>query len=198
MSFEWSFGVVFELVVGANKLFGAAADKLLVAAVDKLEVNILVVDRLVAVLLAGKWFDIGLDLSSDSESEICDRDFYESVPISQEFCFELIEDFAGFEDSGSEIPKSGRGSSNQSPDDIDNCELNPSKYAPYGPNNSVFLCLLWNMNHSNANVMFDVAASICVGTGSLLMASIPPGFLFTVAINNFHSINNTSFLGYLI
>ncbi|KAG9286955.1 hypothetical protein G9A89_001193 [Geosiphon pyriformis] len=54
MSFEWSFGVVFELVVGANKLFGAAADKLLVAVVDKLEVDILVVDKLVAASLADK------------------------------------------------------------------------------------------------------------------------------------------------
>ncbi|KAG9292584.1 hypothetical protein G9A89_006955 [Geosiphon pyriformis] len=54
MSFEWIFGVVFELVVGTDKLFGAVADKLPVAAVDKLEINILVVDRLVAVSLAGK------------------------------------------------------------------------------------------------------------------------------------------------
>ncbi|KAG9299279.1 hypothetical protein G9A89_013927 [Geosiphon pyriformis] len=75
MSFEWGFRVVFELVVGADKLFGAMADKLLVAAVDKLKIDILVVDRLVVALLAGKWFDIGLDLGSDSKSEICDQDF---------------------------------------------------------------------------------------------------------------------------
>ncbi|KAG9294580.1 hypothetical protein G9A89_008059 [Geosiphon pyriformis] len=70
MSFEWGFGVVFELVVGANKLFGAVANKLLVAAVDKLEVDILVVNRLVTASLAGKWFDIGFDLGSDSD---CDK-----------------------------------------------------------------------------------------------------------------------------
>ncbi|KAG9305853.1 hypothetical protein G9A89_006264 [Geosiphon pyriformis] len=81
MSFEWSFGVVFELVVGADKLFGATADKLLVAVVDKLEVDILMVDRLVAVLLAGKWFDIGLDLGNDSESEICNQSFDIDFPI---------------------------------------------------------------------------------------------------------------------
>ncbi|KAG9285330.1 hypothetical protein G9A89_010805 [Geosiphon pyriformis] len=126
MLFEWGFGVVFELVVGADKLFGAVADKLPVAVVDKLEVDILVVDRLVAVSLADKWFDIGLDLGSDSEYEICDQGFNIDFPImdlsqvsgdcfcvplfddgkcvgqvidtivitkvSQEFCFELIED----------------------------------------------------------------------------------------------------------
>ncbi|KAG9289677.1 hypothetical protein G9A89_014412 [Geosiphon pyriformis] len=81
MSFEWSFGVVFKLVVGADKLFGTTADKLLVAVVDKLKIDILVVDRLVAASLAGKWFDIGLDLGSDSESEICDRDFNIDFPI---------------------------------------------------------------------------------------------------------------------
>ncbi|KAG9302006.1 hypothetical protein G9A89_021050 [Geosiphon pyriformis] len=64
-SSEWGFGVVFELVVG-DKLFGAVADKLPVAAVDKLEVDILVVDRLIAALMAGKWFDIGLDLDIGS------------------------------------------------------------------------------------------------------------------------------------
>ncbi|KAG9305695.1 hypothetical protein G9A89_022617 [Geosiphon pyriformis] len=71
----WGFRVVFELVVGADKLIGAVADKLLVAAVNKLEVDILVVDRLVAVSLAGKWFDIGLDLGSDFEFEIYNRGF---------------------------------------------------------------------------------------------------------------------------
>ncbi|KAG9298905.1 hypothetical protein G9A89_015927 [Geosiphon pyriformis] len=81
MSFEWDFGVVFELVVGANKLFGAAADKLPVAAIDKLEVDILAVDRLVAASLAGKWFDIGFDLGSDFESKICDRGFDIDFPI---------------------------------------------------------------------------------------------------------------------
>ncbi|KAG9287848.1 hypothetical protein G9A89_017443 [Geosiphon pyriformis] len=81
MSFEWSFGVVFELVVGADKLFGAAADKLLVIVVDKLEVDILAINRLVAALLADNWFDIGLDLGSDSESEICDWGFDIDFPI---------------------------------------------------------------------------------------------------------------------
>ncbi|KAG9288400.1 hypothetical protein G9A89_021431 [Geosiphon pyriformis] len=60
MSFEWGFGVAFELVVGADKLFGVAADRLLVAVVDKLEVDILVVDRLVVVSLANglaNWFN---------------------------------------------------------------------------------------------------------------------------------------------
>ncbi|KAG9304239.1 hypothetical protein G9A89_019801 [Geosiphon pyriformis] len=58
------------------------------------------------------------------------------------------------------IPKSGGGSDNQSPDGVDDCKLNPSKYALYGPNNSAFLCLLWNKNYSNANVMFDVATPV--------------------------------------
>ncbi|KAG9304863.1 hypothetical protein G9A89_001761 [Geosiphon pyriformis] len=80
-----SFGVVFELMVEIDKLFGAAAnkllktavDKLLEAAVDKLKIDILVVDRLVAVSLAGKYFDIGLDLDLDNDSEFGtgNRDF---------------------------------------------------------------------------------------------------------------------------
>ncbi|KAG9304734.1 hypothetical protein G9A89_003908 [Geosiphon pyriformis] len=129
MLFEWSFGVVFELVVGADKLFGAVADKLLVVAVDKLEVNILAVDRLVAASLASKWFDIGFDLDNSHRVAVL---------------------------------KSGGNGGDQSPDGVGNHELNPSKYAPYGPNNSAFLCLLWNKNHPNADVVFDVAAPVDV------------------------------------
>ncbi|KAG9287815.1 hypothetical protein G9A89_017410 [Geosiphon pyriformis] len=81
MLFEWSFGVVFELVVGTDKLFGAVADKLPVAAVDKLEVDILVVDRLVAASLASNWLDIGFGLGSNSESEICNQGFNIDFPI---------------------------------------------------------------------------------------------------------------------
>ncbi|KAG9305304.1 hypothetical protein G9A89_007799 [Geosiphon pyriformis] len=58
----------------------------------------------------------------------------------------------------SEIP--GGGSSDQSPDEVDNHELNPSKYLPYGLNNSVFFCLLWNGNCPNADVTVDENASV--------------------------------------
>ncbi|KAG9303504.1 hypothetical protein G9A89_018400 [Geosiphon pyriformis] len=58
------------------------------------------------------------------------------------------------------IPKSGGGGGDQSPDGIDDHELNPSKYLPYGSNNSVFLCLLWNGNHPNADVAVDENASV--------------------------------------
>ncbi|KAG9304663.1 hypothetical protein G9A89_021443 [Geosiphon pyriformis] len=72
-----SFGVVFELMTETDKLFGAAADKLLEAAVDKLlvavvnklKVDILAVDRSVAVSLAGRYFDIGLDLNLNNDLE---------------------------------------------------------------------------------------------------------------------------------
>ncbi|KAG9299435.1 hypothetical protein G9A89_009387 [Geosiphon pyriformis] len=55
----------------------------------------------------------------------------------------------------SEILKSGRGGGDRSPDGVDDHELNPSKYLPYGPNNSVFFCLLWNKNRPNADVTVD-------------------------------------------
>ncbi|KAG9304433.1 hypothetical protein G9A89_019995 [Geosiphon pyriformis] len=205
-----SFGVVFELVVRTDKLFGAVANKLLVAVIDKLEVDILVVDRLVAALLADDSFItkftawawlasssaaskslawISMEASQVSGDCFCVSLFDSGkcvgqainiiviTKVSQEFCFELIEDFlgldfAGFENSGFQIPgfqrsgfkipKSGGGSGNQSPDGVDDHELNLSKYMPYGPNNSVFLCLFWNGNHPNANVMFDVAMPVDV------------------------------------
>ncbi|KAG9290189.1 hypothetical protein G9A89_022165 [Geosiphon pyriformis] len=74
-----------------------------------------------------------------------------------------VSNFARFEDLGfqiPEIPKSGGGGSDQSPDGINNRELNPSKYTLYGPNNSAFLCLLWKRNCPNIDVMFDVIAPI--------------------------------------
>ncbi|KAG9302840.1 hypothetical protein G9A89_009617 [Geosiphon pyriformis] len=55
----------------------------------------------------------------------------------------------------SEIPKSDKGSSNRSFDGVDDRELNSLKYSPYGPNNSVFFCLLWNGNRPNADVAVD-------------------------------------------
>ncbi|KAG9288706.1 hypothetical protein G9A89_004325 [Geosiphon pyriformis] len=80
-----SFGVVFGLIIETDKLFGAVADKsleatvnkLLVAAVDKLGFDLLAVDRLVAASLAGKYFDIGLDLDLDNDLEFgtSDRGF---------------------------------------------------------------------------------------------------------------------------
>ncbi|KAG9294842.1 hypothetical protein G9A89_008534 [Geosiphon pyriformis] len=65
-------GIVFELVVETDKLFGAVADKLLEAAVDKLPVAVvdkLKVDRLVAASLVDKYFDIGIDLDLDNGLE---------------------------------------------------------------------------------------------------------------------------------
>ncbi|KAG9291733.1 hypothetical protein G9A89_012018 [Geosiphon pyriformis] len=59
-----------------------------------------------------------------------------------------------------EILKSGRGGGDQSPDGVDDRELNPSKYSPYGPNNSVFLCLLWNGNCPNADVTVNGNVSV--------------------------------------
>ncbi|KAG9304101.1 hypothetical protein G9A89_006011 [Geosiphon pyriformis] len=59
-----------------------------------------------------------------------------------------------------EIPKSGGGNSNQSPDGINDCKLNPLKYSPYDLNNSVFFCLLWNRNRPNANVAVDGDMSV--------------------------------------
>ncbi|KAG9306105.1 hypothetical protein G9A89_016009 [Geosiphon pyriformis] len=59
-----------------------------------------------------------------------------------------------------EILKSGGGGDDQSPDGVDDHELNPSKYSPYGPNNSVFFCLLWNGNHLNADVTVDGNVSV--------------------------------------
>ncbi|KAG9303868.1 hypothetical protein G9A89_005778 [Geosiphon pyriformis] len=79
-------------------------------------------------------------------------------------------DFAEFENLGSEIPKSGGDGSNRNPDGIDDCKLNLSKYLPYGPNNSVFLCLLWNENRPNADVAVDENTSV----DNMLMAL--PGF----------------------
>ncbi|KAG9286078.1 hypothetical protein G9A89_022755 [Geosiphon pyriformis] len=86
-----NFGVVFELMVETDKLFGAVANKLLeavvdklpVAVVNKLEVDILAVDRLVATSLAGKYFDIGLGLDLDNNSEFGtgDRGFCIDFPI---------------------------------------------------------------------------------------------------------------------
>ncbi|KAG9288993.1 hypothetical protein G9A89_015542 [Geosiphon pyriformis] len=57
------------LVVGVDRQFVAAVDILLVAAADESEIDILAVDRLVAALWAGNYFDIGLnsDLNNDSE-----------------------------------------------------------------------------------------------------------------------------------
>ncbi|KAG9304373.1 hypothetical protein G9A89_019935 [Geosiphon pyriformis] len=90
-------------MVETNKLFGAAVDKLLEAVVDKLpvvvvnklKVDILAVNRLVAVLLAV-------------------------------------------------VLKSGCGSGDQIPNGIGDCDLNLSKYTPYGLSKSSFHCLLWN------------------------------------------------------
>ncbi|KAG9304680.1 hypothetical protein G9A89_021460 [Geosiphon pyriformis] len=59
-----------------------------------------------------------------------------------------------------EIPKSGGGGGNRSPDGVNDCELNLSKYLPYGPNNSVFFCLLWNRNCPNADVTIDGNVSV--------------------------------------
>ncbi|KAG9302808.1 hypothetical protein G9A89_009585 [Geosiphon pyriformis] len=58
------------------------------------------------------------------------------------------------------ILKSGGGSGNQSPNEVDDRELNLSKYLPYGPNNSVFFCLLWNGNRPNADVAVDGNVSV--------------------------------------
>ncbi|KAG9301085.1 hypothetical protein G9A89_012468 [Geosiphon pyriformis] len=66
----------------------------------------------------------------------------------------------GVSTSRSEILKSGRDGGDQSPDGVDDCELNPSKYLPYGPNNSVFFCLLWNENRPNADVTVDENALV--------------------------------------
>ncbi|KAG9289684.1 hypothetical protein G9A89_014419 [Geosiphon pyriformis] len=68
-------------------------------------------------------------------------------------CLNLVQ--VSMEVSQVLIPKSGGGSGDQSSDGIDDRELNPLKYSPYGPNNSVFLCLLWNGNHPNADVTVD-------------------------------------------
>ncbi|KAG9295310.1 hypothetical protein G9A89_021241 [Geosiphon pyriformis] len=54
------------LVTAVDRLFGAVVNKLLVSVVDKLKVHILVVNRLAAVSLAGKWVDIDLDLGNGS------------------------------------------------------------------------------------------------------------------------------------
>ncbi|KAG9305503.1 hypothetical protein G9A89_006473 [Geosiphon pyriformis] len=63
----------------ANKLLVAAVNKLL--GFDKLVVNILVVDRLVAALLVGKWFNIVLSLIDDLELRTGDRVFDIDFPI---------------------------------------------------------------------------------------------------------------------
>ncbi|KAG9291455.1 hypothetical protein G9A89_021874 [Geosiphon pyriformis] len=59
-----------------------------------------------------------------------------------------------------EILKSGGGGGDQSPNGVDDHELNLSKYLLYGPNNSVFFCLLWNRNHPNADVAVDGNMSV--------------------------------------
>ncbi|KAG9302729.1 hypothetical protein G9A89_009506 [Geosiphon pyriformis] len=51
----------------------------------------------------------------------------------------------------SQILKSGEDDGDRSPDEVDNHELNPSKYSPYGSNNS---------NRLNADVAIDENASV--------------------------------------
>ncbi|KAG9292617.1 hypothetical protein G9A89_006989 [Geosiphon pyriformis] len=106
--------------------------------IDKLESDILVLNKLAAASLADKCFDIVPDFVDISEFEIGDWDFYIDFPIIDE------------------IPKSGGSGSNQIPNGIGDCDLNLSKYLPYGPNNSTFLCLLWNGNCPNIDVTFGV------------------------------------------
>ncbi|KAG9289292.1 hypothetical protein G9A89_007853 [Geosiphon pyriformis] len=53
------------------------------------------------------------------------------------------------------ILKSGGGGGDQSPNGVDDRKLNLSKYSPYGPSNSVFLCLFWNANCPNVDVAVD-------------------------------------------
>ncbi|KAG9284727.1 hypothetical protein G9A89_003030 [Geosiphon pyriformis] len=155
--FRWvvSFGVVFGFV-GVDRLFVAAVvDKSLVAVVDRLELDILETNRLMTVSLVLMEVSQVVVVAVEAVVVVLGVEVIVEVAL-EDSGFQL----PGFQCSGFEIPKSGGGGSDRSPDRVDDHELNPSKYSLYGPSNSVFLCLLWNGNCPNVDVAVDVNVSV--------------------------------------